>query len=174
MLRVFKVPQIVWLALLLLGTATPAAALPSVAVLPFELFDDKHDLDPAGRDEYARLAPITRMLREELVRRELFLVLDNGPAQALIERSSATQSLLNCNGCQLDIGRALGADFVALGWVQKISNLILNINLRVERVSDGAVVLQKSADLRGNTQESWQRGLLYLLRGLDQPPPLPD
>jgi hypothetical protein len=77
----------------------------------------------------------------------------------MIDQLRARQNLRDCNGCELDIGRALKADRVLLGWVQKVSNLILNINIRVEDVATGAVVLQKSVDIRGNTDDSWRRGL---------------
>ncbi|ACC75544.1 DUF2380 domain-containing protein [Paraburkholderia phymatum] len=43
--------------------------------------------------------------------------------------------------------------------MQKISNLILNINLRIEDKASGQVVFQRCADIRGNTGRSWQRGV---------------
>ncbi len=55
---------------------------------------------------------------------------------------------------------------MSLGWVQKVSNLILNINVRIEDVSTGAVLLQKSVDLRSNTDESWRRGVDALVRDM--------
>jgi hypothetical protein len=47
--------------------------------------------------------------------------------------------------------------------VQKISNLILNINLRVEDVATGKAVFQRSVDIRGNTDLSWRRGVKSLV-----------
>ncbi len=69
----------------------------------------------------------------------------------------------NCNGCELDIGRALGADVVILGWVQKVSNLILNVNIEVKDVVSGQTLFTKSVDLRGNTDKSWLRGIHYMV-----------
>ena len=57
----------------------------------------------------------------------------------------------------------VGADYAVLGWVQKVSNLILNINLQIREVATGRLVKAGSADIRGNTDESWSRGLRYLL-----------
>jgi hypothetical protein len=42
--------------------------------------------------------------------------------------------------------------------VQKVSNLILNINLRIEDTASGQVVFQRSVDMRGNTDQMWRRG----------------
>ena len=48
--------------------------------------------------------------------------------------------------------------------VQKVSNLILNMNIYLRDVHTGQIVTAVSADLRGNTDESWSRAMSYLLR----------
>jgi len=48
--------------------------------------------------------------------------------------------------------------------VQKVSNLILNINVYIEDAQSGRMEFIRSVDIRGNTDESWRRGLDYLLR----------
>jgi hypothetical protein len=48
--------------------------------------------------------------------------------------------------------------------VQKVSNLILNINVYMRDAESGRMTFARSVDIRGNTDESWQRGLDYLLR----------
>ena len=47
--------------------------------------------------------------------------------------------------------------------VHEISNLILNINLQVREVATGRLIQAGTVDIRGNTDESWRRGLRYLL-----------
>ena len=71
-----------------------------------------------------------------------------------------------CNGCELDIARTLQADRVLIGWVQKVSNLIVNINIQIEDVATGAILLNKSVDLRSNTDESWRRGVSYIVKSM--------
>jgi hypothetical protein len=78
-------------------------------------------------------------------------------------RLQASQDLNACNGCELEVGRTLGVERVGVCWVQKISNLILNINLRVEDVATGKAVFQRSVDIRGNTDQSWRRGVKSLV-----------
>ena len=51
-----------------------------------------------------------------------------------------------------------------LGTVQKVSNLILNINVYIEDARQKKMEFVKSVDIRGNTDEFWQRGLDYMLR----------
>ena len=48
--------------------------------------------------------------------------------------------------------------------VQKVSNLILNMNLYVADPQTGKQTFMKSVDMRGNTDESWSRAMSYLLR----------
>lgn len=144
-----------------------ALAPPASAVLAFELIDDKHDLDPAKPDEYARALRLTDYARHQLAERGIYRVLDNAPAIGLIEMHSRTQSLLNCNGCEVDIARELDADRIVMGWVHKVSNLILSVNLQVRDAETGRVIWQRSADIRNNTDMSWKRGMDYLLDKLE-------
>jgi hypothetical protein len=135
----------------------------AIVILDFDLLDDQHELSPATV-EYARLAVIRAQLRDALVANHVYRVVDAAPASALIDRYRSRTLLSACNGCELDIARALRADRVLVGWVQKVSNLILNINVRIEDAASGKVLLGQSVDLRGNTDETWKRGMAYLVR----------
>ena len=64
-------------------------------------------------------------------------------------------------------GMAPGPADAARCWVQKVSNLILNINLEV-RSEAGAIRYRGSVDIRGNTDESWLRGVRRLAENLDE------
>src|SRR2546427_10403516 len=79
-----------------------------------------------------RSAPITAELAKELERRGMYRVLDRGSA--------------------------LGAERIARCWVQKVSNLILNVNIEVRSAATDETVYVKSVDIRGNTDEAWLRG----------------
>jgi hypothetical protein len=142
-----------------------AAELKTIAVLDFDLVDDQHELSPATV-EYQRLRTIRDQLQDELDRNGLYRVVDRAPAADLIRMHQSNFQLHECNGCELDIARALHADRVLVGWVQKVSNLILNINIQIEDAATGAVLLNKSVDLRGNTDETWRRGISYLVRSM--------
>lgn len=151
------------LGLLPAGAVAEPATLKTLAVLDFELIDDTYDkTDPETR----RLAMIGEQLRRELSAAGLYAVVDTTAAAAMVARMRQSQDLHDCSGCAQDIGRSLGTDRVLLGWVQKVSRLILNVNIRIIDVGTDAVVLEKSVDLRGNTDESWLRGIRYLVRDM--------
>jgi hypothetical protein len=141
------------------------APLKTLAILGFDLLDDQAERAPATV-EYRRLQDIADQLRDEFVRNGLYRVVDLAPASDLIEKHRTRTPLHACNGCELEIARAVSADRVLVGWVQKVSNLILNINIRVEDVATGDVLLTKSVDLRGNTDQTWSRGVSYLVRDM--------
>lgn len=142
-------------------------ALPSIAVLDFELIDDTLDNNPETLTaQQKRLTLISEQLRKELNDAGLYRVLDNAPATDYIAELKAGLELHACNGCELDIGKRLGADLVLTAWVQKVSNLILNINIEIKDVASGQTILNKSVDIRGNTDQSWSRGISYMVRGM--------
>jgi len=72
-------------------------------------------------------------------------------------------NLQSCGGCDVQLARELGAKLAITGWVQKVSNLILNMNIAVRDADSGELVAGMSVDMRGNTQESWSRALNYLV-----------
>jgi hypothetical protein len=66
------------------------------------------------------------------------------------------------------MGTANGLRAEQAGWVQKVTDLILNINIQIEDTASGAVLLNDSVDLRGNTDESWRRGISYIVRDMGE------
>jgi Protein of unknown function (DUF2380) len=138
--------------------ATPGAAVERIVLFDAELINSS--LEPTRPDEEARLAMVSRLLREGFAAREGFEVLDQAVLDEEIERAGY---LRGCNGCELKIASQIDADLAGLAWVQKVSNLILNINLQVREVDTGRLVYAGSVDIRGNTDESWRRGVRYLL-----------
>ena len=154
---------------LLLGIAValPAKAadgeLKSIAILDFELIDEMRDMAPATV-EYQRLIVVRDQLAEAFAKEGLYRVVDLAPAAELMKRLKSEQRLHECNGCEIDIAKVVKADRVLVGWVQKVSNLILNLNILIEDTTTGAEILVTSVDMRGNTDESWRRSVSYLVR----------
>ena len=99
-------------------------------------------------------------VRKALADSGRFTVLDIAPVNVAAHGSN----LQACGGCEVALARQLGADLVITGTVQKVSNLILNINFYLHDVHTGQLVTAMSADMRGNTDESWTRAADYLLR----------
>jgi Protein of unknown function (DUF2380) len=137
---------------------------PTIAVIGFDLVDDQPD--PARAEVLrGRLLAITRQLELGLHERALYRVLDTAAAQDLINAQRASNEFLyRCNNCLAEVGQRLGTRLVAVGWVQRVSELILNVNVSVQDSQTGVEVLSKSVDLRGNTDETWARGMNFMLR----------
>jgi hypothetical protein len=149
---------------LLLSCAAPvqAGALPRVAVFDFELIDTSLDGSIYGTTdaEKARLQRLGEQLRKALADSGRYEVADIAPVQ----ESARGSNLQACGGCDADFAKKIGAGFAITGTVQKVSNLILNISLYVRDVASGDVIRTMSADMRGNTDESWSRALNWLVK----------
>ena len=120
------------------------------------------DADRITPEEQRRLAMVAELIRERL-RAEGFDAVPAATTRAAIARAAPGQYLHACNGCERRIARALGADWVAVGWIQFVSYLILNLNVLVIDVESGALVGRAFVDLRGNTERSWRRAATYML-----------
>ena len=136
-----------------------AADIPKVAFFGFQLINTS--VEPITPAEEQRIRLLDDQFRREISisgRFQLASIPD-----ALEEEIARNTGITNCNGCQRDYAQKAGADWAAWGTVQKVSNLILNINLYMEDEHSGKLQFAKSVDIRGNTDESWRRGLDYLL-----------
>jgi hypothetical protein len=149
-----------WLCL----TATAAIAKPPSPTATFDFgFDDtslQGEMQGARADEHQRLDALNAQLRDMLVKSGCCSIVDIGR----VAKRAHDLNMRTCNGCDVDLAREVGARISVTGWVQKVSNLILNINVVARDVTSGKVIEAGSVDIRGNTDESWSRGLSYLLR----------
>lgn len=150
------------LMLTLMASAPVHADPPKVAVFDFELVDTSLQGEVYGPrgDEQDRLMRAGDQLRKALAESGKFHLVDISPVNAAAHGSN----LQACGGCDVQFAQKLGADLAITGVVQKVSNLILNINIYLRDAHTGRLVTLASADMRGNTDESWSRAMSYLLR----------
>ncbi|HWX13736.1 MAG TPA: DUF3280 domain-containing protein [Methylocella sp.] len=162
-----KVVRTTMLAVMLLfvGSGVAAAQRGSgeklkVAFFGFELVNTS--LQPTTDAEKQRLIVVGDTLTQMLAgsgRYEVVLLSD-----ALKQKIERSARVTGCNGCQIEWAREAGADLAVWGTVQKVSNLILNENVYIDDARSGREFFSQSVDIRGNTDESWVRGMRYLLR----------
>jgi len=147
------------LALLLIAALAPAvrAAPVPAAVFPF-VFDDTSP-EPPQPAELARLHKIDAQLRDLLARSGRYRIVSTAPVAA----QARANDLENCTACAVALARKLGAKVAVVAWVQKVSELILNINAEIRSVATGKMLAAGSVDIRGNTDLSWSRGVSYLV-----------
>ncbi len=114
----------------------------------------------AREDEIARV----ELLNEAIIERmsdEGFELVDMSPVQAQIDQ---IQNPADCYGCDVRMAKELGADYALTGEVQKVSNLILSMNLVLRSTEDEAMKRGLSVDIRSNTDGSWLKGLNYIFK----------
>lgn len=158
----YAVAAVMICLLMWLPAAAQGAAMRTVAVFDFELIDTSLEGATNGprADEQARIVEIGRRLRQKLTQSGKFRVFDVAPVAA----KAHAVHLQECGGCDADLARRLGAELSITGTVQKVSNLILNMNIYVRKVATDRLIAAMSADMRGNTEESWTRTLDWLVR----------
>ncbi|MEO0386977.1 MAG: DUF3280 domain-containing protein [Pseudomonadota bacterium] len=150
------------LVCLLLLWAGAASAEGRIAFLGLTMLDTSLQTTELGQspEEAARLNMVTALVEERFAAAGCTF-LDLAPARADLDR---VVNPAKCYGCDIRIGAALGADYVLVGEVQKVSNLILTMNLQLRDVASGETVKGRVVDIRANTDESWLRGMRYILK----------
>jgi len=134
-------------------------AIPRIAFFGFQLINTSlQSTTPAEQERVRSLDDIFSRTLNDSGRYQLVRI----PRD--LESAVAAAPIASCNGWERDFALRAGADLAAWGTVQKVSNLILNINVYMEDAKAKKMVFVKSVDIRGNTDESWQRGLNYLLQ----------
>ncbi len=150
------------ITLLFLGFASAATAGEKVAFFGLTLLDESLQSQMQGEDpaQAARIAMLEEIVRDRFLA-EGYELLDITPVQADLDR---IVNPAKCYGCDTRMATDLGADFSLVGEVQKVSNLILAMNLQLRDAATGDLVRGGVVDIRSNTDESWQRGMRYILK----------
>ena len=149
------------------NTQRPASP-PKLVVLDVELSGDVGDPELVPEHQ-ARLKLASAKLRESLARTGLYQLVDSAAARSTIEElRSRYRYLHDCNGCDRDIARQLGADQVLVAWVNRVSALILSLTYEFHDVETGQITARKSFGFRGDNDTSWTRAIDYMVRDLDE------
>lgn len=147
-----------------LGASSPSFAVQDTApqkatFLGFRFIANSQPMTP---DESARLMKIEQSFIAKL---------ENGQKYAFVplpeemrKSIAAGQPVGECGGCEIDYGKKQGVPVVIWGTVQKVSNLILNLNIYMADVPESKMLFVKSVDMRGNTDETWEQALNYMVK----------
>jgi len=153
--------------LLLIAAALPAhsEAPQRAALFPVEFIDSSPEAPTPA--EQARVKALGVQLRELLAKSGRYTFVDTAPVAA----EASSRDLWNCDGCETAFAKKVGAQVSIVAWVQKVSDLILNINAVIRDADTGKPIAAGSVDIRGNTDETWSRGLRYLVQNRLLAPP---
>lgn len=158
------------IVLLALSVGSPAAAESpaslrpgaEVAFLGITFIDTSTEGAYFGErpDEAARIDLLEDEVRERFTAEGLVFA-DLAPVQ---DQLDTIVNPAECYGCDIRMAQELGSDYVMVGEVQKVSNLILSMNLVVKDGETGEFVRGQSVEIRSNTDDSWLRGMRYILK----------
>lgn len=159
--------RVIWLLCALLPAQAMAAE--RVAVFDPELYDTSGE--GVREDQQHRLRLLSEALRQALAESGRYDVV--AIPEAMRARLAGGPSLRSCAPCAPEAAAELGAGLAATAVVHKVSNLILSITVALREAPSGAPRAVHSAEIRGNTDESWLRGLRWILRNrlLAETPP---
>ena len=152
---------------LLLASALSGAAQGAVpgtqkciAAFDFELIDLslEGEVNGVNSAEQKRLALISEKLRNWLAANG-HQICDLG----LIAADTRAANLYGC-GCVQKLASRVDAGLAVTGVVQKVSNLILNVEIEVRDVGMNKPLVRANAQFRSNTDESWMLGLDWLIK----------
>ena len=134
----------------------------SAAIFEFEITDTSRDnqLAPTDAEHEARLAMVSERLRTRLAESGRFSITDIAP----VAKEARASNLQSCGGCDVSLAAKVGADLAITGMVRKISNLILGMTIFVRDARSGDTVAVAHASMRGDTDESWNRAVDWLVR----------
>jgi hypothetical protein len=147
-----------WLAVASAQTHEPVR----IAVLSAQLQNDHAEWAPTTDAERQRLVKIESTFKSMLEASGQYKFVPVSPS--IQEKINNDQSMGRCAGCEIQYGKDIGVSQVAWIEVQKVSELILNINVYISNVDSGRLIFVKSVDLRGNTDETWQHSIKFLVK----------
>lgn len=151
----------------------PALAAPGkAAIFGIELNDPGVVGGRKARPEEARrLALVTEELRKALAAGGAVEPVDVAPQAAEIARQAP---LYKCDGCAASIARTLGADLAVIGYVEKGSNQIFNLNVLIADAATGKLVRVGQAVIRADTDDTWAHAMRWVVKNRLLAEPLPD
>jgi len=134
-----------------------------LAVFEFELDDFSAGGPIAGESpaETARLKAVTLLAQSQLANSHIFEIVDVGRAD---DEMVKAHWLRNCNGCDATIARKLGADMSLVGIFRKVSIMEQYLEIRIRDANTGELMKVAGTDYRGETDESWNRALTWLIQ----------
>lgn len=146
-----------------------APAPPKIAVFDFELEDDSAAGAATGERaaDIAAMVEVSRTARAFLSDSGKYAVIDTSGAQA---QAVKNHGLRDCDGCDAEIAKTLGADQSLVGVVHRAEQAAYAVEVQIREASSGKVIFARREVFLGGATE-WSSGVKSLLRrGLQTTP----
>ncbi|MCM8854819.1 MAG: DUF3280 domain-containing protein [Candidatus Thiodiazotropha sp.] len=136
-----------------------------LVILPFEIIDNIPGPGSKERNEQM-LKNLTTFIGKKIKEHELFEVVTQNRVNDLVSAAQLGTEVHNCNLCEFDLARQAGGDKVMIGWIYKMSLLILTLHIEIKDVSGEQTIIRKAYDFRGDNEYAWSRAAKYMVRDL--------
>lgn len=165
-----RATRYIMLLLLMTGTATVMADdhqkhTYKTLVLDIVITGDSSVTGDKAENE-AKITKFSEHLRNELQDKTRFNIINDAESLEKVKAADDKQDLHNCNGCEITLGKELGAELVVVPNVFRMSHLISTLHVEFKEVETGKMIKRKSYDFRGNTDQAWERAIKYAMRDL--------
>jgi len=169
------VATLVGTALAILGSQASKAAEPAdlstLVVLPFEIHDTSGEIGPADRHD-AALGRLAALVGDEIASGQLYRVESKDRTDWAVQAVAPRTFLRNCNGCEIEIAKRRGADYVLVGWIYKVSSLILALHIELKDVASAKTIYARVFDFRGDNEQAYAHAARALVRSLTDELPM--
>jgi hypothetical protein len=136
------------------GTA-PNHAKPSLVVIPFDLFDFSLDQRPVTVNALNRwVHDLPLWIKQDLSKSGDLRIIDEAGLRPDLQKLAGDYAHPTaCRSCMIELGEQAHADYVLVGQVHKLSNLITYFQIQVDDVHTGRVAyhIDSRADGADNT-----------------------
>jgi len=144
-----------------------ASATERLAVLPFEIVDNTPV--PGGEERNSEmLDKLTRFIASAIEAEGLYQVVPQDTVNEAVKAAALGTYIHSCNQCEYDLAKQVGGDKVMIGWIYKMSILILTLHIEIKDVAGEKTVISKAYDFRGDNEKAWLRAAEYMVRDLRQ------
>ncbi|MET0109895.1 MAG: DUF2380 domain-containing protein [Candidatus Thiodiazotropha sp.] len=153
------------IACILSPAASNAAQRERLVVLPFEIVDNTPV--PGGDARHEKmLETITGFIGEAIESEGIFDVVSQQRVSGAVNAARLGTYIHTCNHCEYDLAEMVEGDKVMIGWIYKMSMLILTMHIEVKDVETKKTLISKAYDFRGDNENAWLRAARYMVRDL--------
>jgi hypothetical protein len=134
-----------------------------IAIFDFELEDYSAGGGLIGEtpDDTVQLKRAANEARQLMAQSGRYSLVDVSSANA---EPVKARSLRRCSGCDADIALKLGADQSFIGIVARSSRTEYAVGFQIRDARNGAIIFKKQTELRMGTNDSWNRGVIRLIK----------
>lgn len=141
-----------------------------LVVLDFEILDTSQEPVDQRADHARRLARMRDDVESGLAAKGVYSIIDRAVIADDLDAIQKMTYVRTCNGCEFTLGRKAGADFVMLGQVNKVSTLVMSMDVWIKSVATGEMLYHQRFDFRGDNDNSWSRTTKYVVERIARDP----